>query len=691
MGIRGLRKEVKEQDGAWDNFYSLADTRLVMDGDNVLYSLLSTSGDDYCRTDTRHVYGGQYSDLYDRIVHFFAELRQRRVLPVVVLDGIEPEGQVKQNEVLERMKGEIKDAAELAQIMAQGALHQKKHLPGVGLLWLYEVFYEALAKMEVPVLVADTEGDPIVAALARLWNCPVLSGDGDFFIYDLPAGLILPDDLLYSMRLPLPRPPKAPRVCQRYFRKRLMQSLAGKICPDPGRLRNITPAVACERLVSLAAGLAGNDFTKRYDHILNKVLGARKRKPPLRCALNWLLGKGCETVEEGLGAVGRALKTAGASLTRDEIDFLEALRYSVEFYDAASPARVEDAERFLQVDVSSLRPANSGSPDERFPQWFVRSFRLRDFPEFVMNFTQQLECRLMLPGVYLEDVAQEAAAEADKSLRQILYGILQSKDSRSSCPGAREVVRRGVDVVEMPVKPTLHLPRFGELPGVHDIEAMDKRSRRGLVLESLSTTEEHVQDLPIGWQLPVATVRHWVQATRAFVAASAGGRLSVVQERHVLALLVQMINGCPAECRSTGPSYSGDAAPHLISAAIVEKMHLSKEDAAGAHAAQAAVAADPPAVKSVPPCAIDVSLVHMFIQWQRVVNTGFALNALLRFPFPRPMLHAMFDGVAAYGYASDPLASTGDSASIREAASDRDLLARLYAAVADLFRHSLLQ
>ena len=36
----------------------------------------------------------------------------------------------------------------------------------------------------------SSEGDPDIASLAAKWNCPVISDDSDFFIFDLKAGYV---------------------------------------------------------------------------------------------------------------------------------------------------------------------------------------------------------------------------------------------------------------------------------------------------------------------------------------------------------------------------------------------------------------------------------------------------------------------------------------------------------------------
>lgn len=52
------------------------------------------------------------------------------------------------------------------------------------------VFKQTLVQLKVPMAQCYGEADREIAALANEWKCPVLSHDSDFYIYDLPAGLL---------------------------------------------------------------------------------------------------------------------------------------------------------------------------------------------------------------------------------------------------------------------------------------------------------------------------------------------------------------------------------------------------------------------------------------------------------------------------------------------------------------------
>lgn len=50
-----------------------------------------------------------------------------------------------------------------------------------------DVFTQVLIQSGVPLVQCPSEADWEIACLARQWNCPLLSNDSDFYIFDLPG------------------------------------------------------------------------------------------------------------------------------------------------------------------------------------------------------------------------------------------------------------------------------------------------------------------------------------------------------------------------------------------------------------------------------------------------------------------------------------------------------------------------
>lgn len=76
-----------------------------------------------------------------------------------------------------RLQCRIKDADGLA----QG--RRKSVLPAL----TRDVFVQVLDQRGVPLVQCPFEADSEIACLAYQWQCPVLTNDSDFYIFDLPG------------------------------------------------------------------------------------------------------------------------------------------------------------------------------------------------------------------------------------------------------------------------------------------------------------------------------------------------------------------------------------------------------------------------------------------------------------------------------------------------------------------------
>lgn len=126
-------------------------------------------------------HGGEYSAFESLIESFIQALRTCDIRPYVVLDGASNISDKKYETQAQRTEDRVQRAGQAAVSGRTMAI-----LPPLASL----VFKQTLARLEVPVAQCFEESDHQVAALASEWKCPVLSNDSDFFIFDLPAGLL---------------------------------------------------------------------------------------------------------------------------------------------------------------------------------------------------------------------------------------------------------------------------------------------------------------------------------------------------------------------------------------------------------------------------------------------------------------------------------------------------------------------
>ncbi|XP_051792079.1 protein asteroid homolog 1-like [Erpetoichthys calabaricus] len=166
---QGVKKAVKHQRAVED--VKLTNTKIIIDGNNFYFKFYHNSS-----LDERH--GGDY-DLYaEALKRFFQTLSTCNIQPFVVLDGCCNHTDHKLETTKLRAEGHIKSAHDLS-MGRKGRV-----LP----LLSRNVFIQVLSKLGVPLVQCLLEADKEIAALANQWNCPVLSTDMDFFIFDLKGG-----------------------------------------------------------------------------------------------------------------------------------------------------------------------------------------------------------------------------------------------------------------------------------------------------------------------------------------------------------------------------------------------------------------------------------------------------------------------------------------------------------------------
>lgn len=167
MGVRGLTTYIAKYAERYLDPFELHDTYLVIDGDSLssnLYKWISN-----CNS----AFGGNYDQYFRTVYNFFQMLEQCNVKPFVLLDGgYQPR---KLKTVRERLRSKI------GAIKYLNPMNCKPMFP----LMMREVFVEALEYCKVPVMRCIFEADDEVAVLSRKLDCPVLSYDSDFYIFNV--------------------------------------------------------------------------------------------------------------------------------------------------------------------------------------------------------------------------------------------------------------------------------------------------------------------------------------------------------------------------------------------------------------------------------------------------------------------------------------------------------------------------
>ncbi|XP_058289690.1 protein asteroid homolog 1 isoform X2 [Hylobates moloch] len=171
MGIRGLMSFVEDHSNEFFTDLKLRDTKIVIDGYALFHRLCFSSN-----LDLR--YGGDYDSFADVVQKFFESLFACNICPYVVLDG----GCDISDKKLTTLKDRAREKIQMAHSLSVGGSGY------VCPLLIREVFIQVLIKLRVCFVQCFSEADRDIMTLANHWNCPVLSSDSDFCIFDVKTG-----------------------------------------------------------------------------------------------------------------------------------------------------------------------------------------------------------------------------------------------------------------------------------------------------------------------------------------------------------------------------------------------------------------------------------------------------------------------------------------------------------------------
>uniref|UniRef100_A0A7N8YDW8 Asteroid homolog 1a n=1 Tax=Mastacembelus armatus TaxID=205130 RepID=A0A7N8YDW8_9TELE len=385
-------------------------------------------------------HGGQYAAFEDLIEKFVTAMTGCGITPYVVLDGGSDYTDKKVQTLTLRAEQLIKKAHQAA---AEGT---KKHiLP----LLAKMVFKQTLVRLGVPVAQCYSEADQEIAALAIKWQCPVLSNDSDFYIFELPAGL-----------LPIS-----------HFRwKDVKQNGSQRYIP----CKSYNTSSFCiffniqRQLLPTFAALAGNDYVKlqwtgSFISWTQFAPAGSERTGRLEGLLCWL--RNFQQPEQALQA---ALGLMGELSEKKKVEVLEGLALGMEEYRVPSI----NVLCFSVLQVVGL-----------VPDWMLQPLTQARLTADVLDVLLLQRMSLSFP-VDKDDMP--SACLTSRPLRQLMYGLLLGRGGGPSCGGDRQ-------------------------SGPPPTTTQPHSERLQVLLEALGVTEASLIHLPPQLRLPVAVTCYWLQ------------------------------------------------------------------------------------------------------------------------------------------------------------------------------------
>ncbi|XP_056619429.1 protein asteroid homolog 1-like [Triplophysa dalaica] len=457
MGVHGLKSYIESNKDFLKDF-SFRDSKLIIDGCNLYHDLYS-----YFQLDHKH--GGEYDTFKDSIKTFFTNLKDCDIKPYVVLDGGADHTDKKLETLKERNQEQIRSAHNLSE-------GRRGRCPP---LLNKNVFRQTLRELKVPFVQCLEEADWEIAALAKQWNCPVLSNDSDFYIFDLPAGVF--PTVCFCWNNTKVNSQKKRYIPTRHF-------TVERFCASFNNMNKVLlPVFAC---------LLGNDYTNlqnidRWERHSNGA-GKFERFDGL---LSWLSKSQSQNQ-----AIHRVLELIRNRKKKEKV--CEALLEGVKEYEITGGC--------LAQFFDSKTPTPCTGPLRALPTWTVRQL-------FEGNMVSMLVDVFVLKRVMLkpqvEDFTCTSSSETSRPIRQVIYGlILLGKQQTAEKCYVEEFDRKRfslesseVEAIGTSVKEGLQLETLWTEP---------IKLRLQVFLEAFGVPSVTFRGIPLDLQLQVFVTRFWL-------------------------------------------------------------------------------------------------------------------------------------------------------------------------------------
>ena len=455
MGISKLNFFMEKHFRGWVE-EDLKGRHLVIDGYSMKHHLYSQRFD-WSR-------GGQYRQFKDNVVDFYRGLQKVGVIPVVVLDGIDPTGQ-KLKTSLKRERERIKKI-HTEQSRVSGRLRAREWCSITPSLTT-DVYVQALMDLGIEYVVVDGEADDALVEIANVYDCPVLSNDSDFYMYKLSGGFI-----------PLSK------MDRRLFMARVYhyQDFCKQFRLKDESLRLVIPV------------LQGNDF---WDTSVFKVdefhafLERRMRVASTRKSLlpYVQLASLFDSLESFVREISPLPFVNGDNLKKH-------CEQAASIYDNSKMLKIDDI-----LEVTELRTFTG----DLIPRWAVRQYRKGQLSIHVVS---MLVVRKHKFHTFVDNITKESCILTSLPIRKCMYGIL-------GCDSVTEYSREQRDVRGKEVASDSVIPASGRpLPPLGDMPRLESMEREDILYAILGCDVTVFHALHDHWRLAMAATAYWCNAVK---------------------------------------------------------------------------------------------------------------------------------------------------------------------------------
>ncbi|XP_061111891.1 protein asteroid homolog 1-like [Conger conger] len=597
MGVRGLTSYIEGNKKQFYEGRKLKNTKLVIDGNNLLCNLYIKSG-----LDQRH--GGDYESFANIIQQFFETLTTCNIEPFVVMDGAIDYSGKKFPTLKERAQGRIEEAGKIS----SGKSKQSQFSPFS--LLSRTVFRQKLSSLNVPFIHCMFEADQEIACLANEWNCAVLSKDSDFYIFDLKGGY-LPYEFFEWHNISMCQENKERYIPVSHF--------------------SINNFCACfnhmnKELLPLFAVIVGNDYTspRSMDAFFSRVNFSQVAQPAysrmharIDGLLQWL--SQFPGPEEAMDEV--LVRDIAQDITQDIISGMQ--EYKVSHSNLAQyfmhGAAVDNLAKYYTS--ANLPERGQERPVRHLPEWLLDRLSRGHLPSFILDV---LVLQKTILGVQVQNCQLPSSHTTSLPIRQVLYGLLLD-GNRKLLQGQDS--EQGETTNPTEGSPLYHVQEFDRqglkfrgafidaiLPT--GIQQLPLEKLNEVLLETLGADEcITIADRP-HLNLPVCVTCYWLSSSKP------KPNLQMVQ-----ALLLGIVYG---ELCRLGGSQRGPAAEYPGLRAICDRLGRLR-------------------VRANERRGPDLDVAHAYSQWQSCLWMSIYLNQLLCCPLPEPECAWLYSGTFVHG------------------------------------------
>ncbi len=444
------------------------------------------------------------------VLSFIHSFIHSRIVPYIVFDG----GYTTDDRKLKTVQKRALDRIEQCSKISRGGYG--KVLP----LLTLEVFKNTLRELNIAHVTCCFEADEQIAALANTWECPVMSNDSDFFIFDLKKGVIIYDyvDLTVKSKREMekmdsdltPSPSFSPNSSQDSGQESGYHFLHVQIYHVDSMVAQFTNLD--KHMLPIFASICGNDVVDRslMDGFYSKAKLPKPRSPKL-----YAQSKSHERILQLLLWLDSDKPKTTESIIKQVLSFIdknyrpkvqEMIEKSVAYYTFKDFE--SDLSSAFELDWDPYQSAFKVLEAHNIPVWFARDISRSLIPTHFLN---ALFMKRVFRKCQIEDVSLESSHACSRPIRLLMYSImLRNTTGVDLSEGVCEYDRHQKSYKKYQIDPLtsvhgIEIPTLDEIPSLEDIQ------KRALVLQALGIDPDMQSRIQSELLLVFAAMAFWIK------------------------------------------------------------------------------------------------------------------------------------------------------------------------------------